>query len=92
MPKGQKDLSLKGAEKILKNKDLKIIMEFWPYGIKNTGADPFNTLNKLQNYGFKIKLIDEINQCTRHIEIIKIIEMCENAEHSKDFVNLLLEK
>jgi FkbM family methyltransferase len=85
---GAEGLIVEGAEKVLKNNDLKIAMEFWPYGLKNLGTDPLKLLHKFQDYGFKIKLIDETNQCLKSIEIMKIIEMCG----TKEGINLLLEK
>jgi len=87
---GAEGLIIEGAEKVLmRNNNLKIAMEFWPYGLKNLGTDdPLKLLHKFQDYGFKIKLISETDQCLKNIEIMKIIEMCG----TKEGVNLLLEK
>jgi len=85
---GAEGLIIEGAGKVLKKNDLKIAMEFWPYGLKNLGTDPLKLLHKFQNHGFKIKLIDETDQCLKTIEITKIIEICG----TKEGVNLLLEK
>ena len=89
---GAEELIVEGAEKVFKNNNLKIIMEFWPYGLKNVGTDPLKFLHKLQNYSFKIKYIDEINQCIKPIKIMKIIEICETTKDGKGFVDLLLQK
>jgi len=91
---GAEGLIIEGAKKILRNSksSLKITMEFWPYGLKNVGTDPLKLLRKLKSYGFKIKLIDEINECISDIEIMKIFEICENENAGRGFVNLLLEK
>lgn len=88
---GAEGLIIEGARKILRNNNLKIIMEFWPYGLKNIGTDPLKVLHKLQNYGFEIKLIDEKSRYLKDIEIMKIIDICENAKDGKGAVNLLLE-
>ena len=88
---GAEGLVVEGAKEILENNNLKLTMEFWPWGIKNLGTDPLKLLHKLQNFGFKIKLVDEINQCTRHIGILRLLKNIKNAKKS-DYVNLLLEK
>ncbi|MHA1381251.1 MAG: FkbM family methyltransferase [Candidatus Helarchaeota archaeon] len=89
---GAEGLILEGAERLLKNNNLIIIMEFWPYGLKNLGTNPTKLLNKLYEYGFKIKHIDEQNQCLKYIEIEKLIEICQNAKQGKASVNILLKK
>lgn len=88
---GAEGLIVEGAGKLLKNNNLKIFMEFWPYGLKNIGTNPLKLLLKLQDYGFKMKIIDEKNQCIKHTRIMKIIEICENLKNGKGHVNLLLE-
>ena len=88
---GAEGLIINGAEETLKN-NLKIVMEFLPRGLRNMRSDPLGLLYKLQDCGFKIKLIDEVNRCIRQEEMIKIIELCETARSGRDSVNLLLEK
>jgi FkbM family methyltransferase len=83
---------LEGASKILQNSDLKILMEFWPYGLKNLGTDPFEMLKNLHGQGFKIQLIDEENETVKEEGIMKIIEICEGKSSGMGQVNLLLEK
>jgi len=88
---GAEGLIVEGAGKILKNNNLKVMMEFWPYGLKNLGTDPLKLLHKLQNYGFKIKLIDGANHCIKYVKPMKIVEICKKKD-GKGYVNLLLEK
>jgi len=89
---GSEGLILDGAKKIIGNNKLKIIMEFWPYGLNNVGTDALDLLKRLENYGFKIKLINETDKCISYWLPEKIVEMCKNSENGKGFVNLLLEK
>lgn len=50
---GAEALALSGMENILaENKNLKILMEFWPYGLKGCGSDPLEMVINLLNYGF----------------------------------------
>lgn len=89
---GAEGLILDGAKKIIGNNKLKIIMEFWPYGLNGMGTDALDLLKKLENYGYKIGLLDETNKCVNYLLPEKIIEMCKNLRDGKGFVNLLLEK
>ena len=71
---------------------LKIIMEFWPYGLKNMGTEALDLLGKIEDYGFGIGLIDENNKHISSLPSEKIVEMCINSGNGRGFVNLLLEK
>lgn len=89
---GAEGLIIEGSKNILKNNNLKILMEFWLYGLKNIGTDPLELLSTLQDYGFKIKLLDETNRTLKIVENEKIIEICEKQDNGMIEVNLLLEK
>lgn len=84
---GAEGLIIEGAERILRNNNLKIVMEFWPHGLSNLGTDPVKLLQKLQNHGFKMKLVDGTD-----VEITRIIEICKSTRNGNGEVNLLLEK
>jgi FkbM family methyltransferase len=86
---GAEGLAIKGAQKILQNKNLQILLEFWPSGQKNMGTDPFELLKCLQEYGFKIKLPNNIHQSITPSEVI---ELCEKVDDRKGYIDLLLEK
>jgi len=79
-----------GAEEILKNNNnLKIFMEFWPDGIKKIGSDPLKLLYRLQEYGFKISIINETKQILEPIK--DVFEFYKKIKPGEEF-NLLLEK
>ena len=42
---------------INRNDNLKIITEFWPMGLRNSGSSPIDFLNKLVEYGFALYCI-----------------------------------
>ncbi|MBI5779285.1 MAG: FkbM family methyltransferase [Planctomycetes bacterium] len=87
---GAEELALDGANKILTNSNPKILIEFWPYALKNLGTDPVKLLHKLRKYGFKIQFIDEKKQSLEPIE--KIEKFCEVANILNRAPNLLLER
>ena len=48
---------LRGATQLLQqNRDLVIVLEFWPYGLRKAGSAPEELLNFLDNAGFSIFL------------------------------------
>lgn len=47
------------AETMRQNPQLQLIVEFWPYGLRNAHEDPCAVLQLLQRAGFAIAVIDE---------------------------------
>jgi hypothetical protein len=89
---GAEGLILEGADFVLRYPDLKMIIEFWPWGLKSLGTNPLQLLKKLEDYGFIIKVIDETNQSIRDMDFVELIKACENNNNGWGFYNLLLEK
>ncbi len=55
---GAEALVIKGAEHVLRSNKLKMVLEFWPFGIRNCHADPLALVNQLQKWGFTLSVID----------------------------------
>lgn len=91
---GAEGLIIAGGEKLIKNNDLKIIMEFSPLALRNVGEDPSALLQRLQELGFEIKIIDELNQCLKKIKSEQLVKLYRIAEkRCREYsINLLLEK
>lgn len=85
---GAEGLMVDGAEEILKSNNLKMFIEFWPDGLAKLGTDPLRMLQKLKEYGFKAKVINEADQSAVPIEII---EFYRKMTPGQGF-DLLLEK
>lgn len=81
---GGEGLIIEGAERLLKSNNLKIFLEFCPDILRSMGTDPLQLLYKLQEYGFKIKFINERKQALEQIDY-------EKAKTGPGF-NFLLEK
>ncbi len=57
---GAEIMALQNIDAILKkNMDIRIITEFWPFGISKVGRHPEDYLKMLSNYGFKFYNINE---------------------------------
>lgn len=79
-----------GMENILKtNTKLKILMEFWPYGLRLAGEDPLELLHTIQRHGFVInKLIGNSGDTELVKNIDDILLSCKGAA----YVNLYLSR
>ncbi|MFA6636820.1 MAG: FkbM family methyltransferase [Candidatus Omnitrophota bacterium] len=88
---GSEGLILDGAFETISRSRPKIIMEFWPYGLKNVGTDALGLLKKIESYGFRVSVIDEKLKSLRCLSPYKIVEECVRSKNGKGFVNLLLE-
>jgi len=90
---GSEGLILHGALNILLNNNLRIIMEFWPYGLSNMKTDALGLLRRIESYGFKIGLIDETNKCVSYLVLEQIVNICINLQkNGRGHVSLLLGK
>jgi FkbM family methyltransferase len=65
---------LKGMTNTIKENDnLKIITEFWPMGLRNSGSSPKDFLNRLIEFGFAIY---QIGQYVEPINVNYLLKMC----------------
>jgi FkbM family methyltransferase len=77
---------LEGMTNIInQNDNLKIITEFWPIGIRNSGSSPRGFLNRLVESGF---LLYQIGQYLEAVNINNLLKMC----NGKKFTTLLCKK
>jgi len=74
---GAEGLIIDGASEILKNNSLKIFIEFWPAGLERLGTNPLKMLKKLEDYGFKVKIIDGTHQFLTPIEMVNFYKKME---------------
>lgn len=89
---GAEGLIIDGADNLLKNKNIKILMEYWPYGLRNMGADPYQLLVKMVKKGFKISFVDNggILRKVKSIDGFEFLKDIENKEY-EEYINLFLE-
>ena len=84
---GAEGLIIEGAAELIKRNNLKILMEFWPFGLKNLKCSPERLLETLKDFGFKIRVFtDKENYAEDDIE--RIMQIAERKVH----VNLFLDK
>ena len=77
---------LEGMKNIItQNNNLKIITEFWPLGIRNSGSSPREFLNKLVESGFILY------QIGRYLEPVNINQLLKN-DNNKKAITLLCKK
>lgn len=84
---GAEIFALKGGKRILQeNKLLKMIIEFWPFALVQSGMKPDELLKMLQKLG-KVRLIDGKTNTLKDIENLNIASVAES-----NLSNLLFER
>jgi len=68
------------------NKDVTLICEFSPEGLRKSGNSPQKFINKLENYGFKIKFINEKDKRVEPISGSSLIKMCSGSKYTNLFL------
>lgn len=86
---GWEEKALKGAKKTInKNPNLCLIIELWPKGLKEAGANPLKLLEDLKRSGFNIYLINEFDGKLKKIfDLPKLIN--ETDDGIGGFVDLI---
>jgi FkbM family methyltransferase len=85
---GAEGAILTGASGVLRsNPDIQIIVEYWPYGLANTGADPLAPLRFLRTEGFHFHSIDTKEDLTTRTDEA-IAAMATAKRNGQGFLNL----
>ena len=85
---GAEALAISGGEKLLSYVKTMII-EFWPYGLRNFGSDPFSFLKKLLEKGFSIYVMDEARKMFKKTTPEKLIQVSNNRPQGKGWANVV---
>jgi FkbM family methyltransferase len=89
---GAEGLVLAGAERALESDGLRVVMEFWPAGLRNTGTDPAALLRSLRERGFELAWLDERSGEVGPAEDAAVIADCERRESEQGFTTLVLSR
>jgi len=88
---GAEMAALRGTDRLIRaNPSLKLIIEFWPVGLRGYGDSPEALLEKLLEYGFRIYHIT-----TRGLEATnpaRLLKLCEAREGELKFTNIYCER
>lgn len=89
---GAEGLVFVGAKETLRNNDLKIVMEFWPFGMTQVESDPGEVMGQLGSYGFECKVLDKKTKRLSPLSVNALFDTMESWQDRTDYTNLLLEK
>ena len=95
---GSETRAIKGAKKLMGLKDIKMIVEFVPSRIRDSGLEPQEFLDLIKEQGFKkIMAVDEQNRKLYPAEVNKLLKKCEDLKKlgekgQGEFINLICEK
>jgi hypothetical protein len=68
------------ASLLQKNKNIKIISEFWPAGLKGFGVGPEEYLKLLIGQDFKLYNLNQQKKKIEQVNITELLEICPKKE------------
>lgn len=96
---GAEGLALAGLRNTLKNSSsLVVFSEFWPWGLRQTGADPLEFLKTFHEFGFSVSTIrEERREVTAVGSLTEFIEKFRSTEYGstqmqRSHTNLIFSK
>lgn len=89
---GAEGLVLAGARRLLGGEGLRVVMEFWPAGLRNLGSDPAALLGGLRRQGFELLWLDERSGALGSAEDAAVIADCDRRESEQGFATLVLRR
>lgn len=88
---GAEPLAMKGMKELFKkNQPLKILLEWWPNGIKKLGEEPESHLKFLENKGYQISEIDDKNREILETNVKQLMKKYPNKQIED--INLICKK
>jgi FkbM family methyltransferase len=80
--------AIKGMEKTLNaNPDIKLISEFWPYGLRTAGSSVIEYFNILQSKKFNCYLLEKNTLTLLTLEKVKAMEPLEKEHYFNIFIS-----
>lgn len=80
---GAEGSAIQGMPLILQgSKNVKIVMEFWPMGLRRSSIKPEECLESLVRCGFKLFNINEQKKRIEPITIHQLMQMCTGENHT----------
>jgi FkbM family methyltransferase len=89
---GAEGLVLAGAEAVLAQRALCIVMEFCPWSLRNMGTDPVELLGALRARDFGIRVLDDRTGRLLSRDDAEIVAECEGRDGGHGFVTLVLRR
>lgn len=86
---GAEGLVFSGASNLLQNQKPTILLELWPYGLRNNGTDPLKFLKDLENLGYKFRVLDVTNKILKEKSPQDLLSVSLNREGGKGWANVL---
>ncbi len=63
---------IEGMENLIrKRKHITLFIEFWPKGLLESGTDPYDLINKIKNLGFKILVVNSVEEKVGPLKDVK---------------------
>ena len=86
---GAEGLVFSGGWETLKKDKPTILMEFWPYGLKNNGTDPFEFLSELSALGYCFSVLNVKEKSLKLKLPEELMNVARNRPEGKGWANIL---
>ena len=86
---GAEGLVLAGARETLRERRPVILMEFWPYGLKNLGTEPREFLSELANFGYEFFVVHEGKGKLQAATVEGLLGISRNRPGGRGWTNIL---
>lgn len=71
---------------------MSMVMEYWPFGLRNTGANPADVLTILRKAGYHFRDIEHMDEPIDQLTNEQLIARCDAKRSGKGWVNLLAQR
>ena len=88
---GAEALVMAGAKELLARDRPWLLLELWPKGLRNMGADPLAFLRGLGSLGYTARRVSASGESGEKLDAEDVLRLCERREEGEDFMNLLFE-
>jgi len=69
-----------------RSRRLKVMIEFWPWGIRQAGRDPVEFLQTIKDYGFSVSEIHDDGRMTPLRDFTSILALNLERQHTDLFL------
>jgi FkbM family methyltransferase len=78
---------LEGGERTIRGNDTKMLLEYWPAGLRNMGANPLGLLERLRTWGYRASIVDH-----RGLQPVEDLSAILEEAVRREYLNVFFEK
>lgn len=88
---GAEGFILEGARRTLEEHRPAMLMELWPFGLRNAGYNPEKLIRNLEGLGYGFNVIDKESEDAWQADAAGVIDLCSRLKTQDEHVDLFLQ-